>query len=292
MRKAAPSVALGLLVALACSDSGREGFRPPSREVRVPATAEAVRQVFDAQGYRLEDVRRTGIAPRIYVRAIPRDMASIEEVDEKKRLFIRTLLPLVLKANEEIGAQRARLLALHGQASPAPRDVEWLTQLAAAYGGSPDDTAELLVRVDVVPVSLALAQGIDESGWGTSRFARADESLFGQHARPSSENAVDSKSSAVQVEGYADLLDSVRSYLLNLNSGHAYHRLRQERAALTRAGQRPSGLALVDTLRDYSERGGDYLADLRAIIEANGLHAYDTVRLATIGGSLRVVPAL
>jgi len=291
MRIASPRVAFGLLLVLACADSSSDEFMAPRKEVRVPPTAEAVRQVFDEQDYRLEHVRRTGVAPRIYVWSLPRDIGSIEDVDEKKRLFIRTLLPLVLKANEEIEEQRARLLALHGKDAHAPDDAEWLTQLARAYGGSPDDPAELLVRVDVVPVSLALAQGIDESGWGTSRFARADESLFGQHASATSEEASDAKASTVRIEAYDNLLDSVRSYFLNLNSGHAYHGLRKERAELTRSGKRPTGLELANSLRDYSERGGDYVADLRTIIEANGLHAYDPVQLASTGGSLRIVLA-
>ena len=39
---------------------------------------------------------------------------------------------------------------------------------------------ELLIKVDKVPVSLALAQAAIESGWGTSRFAQEGNALFGQ----------------------------------------------------------------------------------------------------------------
>ena len=136
-----------------------------------------VSQIFAEKGYKLSDVRESGIAPRIYLMDIPLDMAASETVATKKDLFIRILLPLVLKANEEIADQRRRLRDLHEQKTGAAGQTAWLQVLAQAYGGSVDDIADLLARVDTIPPSLALAQGIDESGWGASRFAREGESL-------------------------------------------------------------------------------------------------------------------
>ena len=35
-------------------------------------------------------------------------------------------------------------------------------------------------RMDIIPVSIALAQAAKESGWGTSRFALEGNAIFGQ----------------------------------------------------------------------------------------------------------------
>ena len=290
MSRSHPIALLSLVVALACPDASHAEFRSPTQDIAAPRTAEALIAVFEEHGYALGPVRESGIAPRIYVHSIPLDMASVAEVHEKKSLFIRTLLPLVLKANEEVVEQRARLLRLHGEAEIDADGRAWLAQLAERYGGAPDDTAELLVRVNVIPPSLALAQGIDESGWGTSHFARADEALFGQHAPPGAAKADTAQSNDVAVAAFDTLLGSVRSYFLNLNSGHAYHALRQRRAEIYASGGRPSGVELAEALVHYSERGSDYVAELHSIIHSNALHEFDASQLAQSGGSVVVVP--
>lgn len=289
---------LSLSLVLACApDDGGEaqapapGFRSPITQVTAPRTAQAMRELFDAHDYALAPVRASGVAPRIYVHSIPLDLAKVSEVHEKKSLFIRMLLPLVLKANEEILAQRTRLQALHGRGELAEEDRAWLSQLATRYGASPGDTSELLLRVDAIPPSLALAQGIDESGWGTSHFARADEALFGQHAPKGAPDAVAATGAkGVAVAGFSALLDSVQAYLLNLNSGHAYHALRERRAEIAASGRQASGPELVGALVHYSERGAAYVENLRSIIEANALHELDAAALEATGGSLLVLP--
>jgi Bax protein len=281
---------LGLVLSVAVVELAMAEFQAPLERIEAERTAAAMREAFDARGYALAQVRETGIAPRIYVHSIPLDLASVPEVHEKKSVFIRTLLPLILKANEEIAEQRARLLGLHGRAPHAPEDAEWLSKLAASYGASAGDTTELLVRVDLVPVSLALAQGIDESGWGTSHFARADEALFGQHAGPTSRSMDEAVANGVAIEAFGDLLDSVRAYLLNLNSGRAYDGLRRHRAELLALGRQPTGLELAAGLKDYSERGNEYVSEIRSIIEVNELHHYDPVKLEPSGGALVIVP--
>lgn len=282
---------LSLLLALAHPGAVLAEFRQPTLDVAVPRTAEALIEVFDEHAYALGPVRESGIAPRIYAHSIPLDMASIADVREKKSLFIRMLLPLVLKANEEILAQRERLVALQADGESGAEDRAWLAKLASDYGSSPGDTAELLVRVNAIPPALALAQGIDESGWGTSHFARADEALFGQHAPQGGAKTDTAGSNAVAVAAFETLLESVRSYSLNLNSGHAYHALRQRRAEIDAAGRTPSGAELAEALLHYSERGSDYVAELRSIIHSNALHDFDAARLASTGGSVVILPA-
>ena len=48
------------------------------------------------------------------------------------------------------------------------------------YGVKNKDLLTLKIRMDEIPVSLAIAQAAKETGWGTSRFAQEGNALFGQ----------------------------------------------------------------------------------------------------------------
>ena len=149
-------------------------------------SANAVIARFESIGYDLDQVRRAASpVPRFYLDALPRDLADMSPVSAKKRLFFQAVLPIVLQVNEEITVARWRLERLAGRFTRAdtlpPADREWLATMADLYRTDPFDVQELLNRMDVVPPSLALAQAAEESGWGTSRFARQGNALFGQY---------------------------------------------------------------------------------------------------------------
>jgi Bax protein len=132
----------------------------------------------------------------------------------------------------------------------------------------------LLHRVDILPPSLVLAQAATESGWGTSRFAREGNNLFGQRTyRPGNgivpANRPDGETH--EVKRFGTLFESVRSYMRNLNTHLAYRELRDLRAQLRRSGRPLSGALLADGLNAYSTRSSDYITDVRAIIRANDL---------------------
>jgi Bax protein len=266
-------------------------FATPLQTVEAPRTAVATAHVFDERGYTLDAVFESGVVPRIFVQDIPLDLASIQRVQEKKDLFLRILVPLVLKANEEISVHRARLVELAGEKSDvwSAKDRQWIDALARAYDAPPDDLNGLLERVDVVPPSLGLAQGIDESGWGTSRFAREGESLFGQHAPADGVRLDAARAEGVGVAAFDGMLDSVQAYFHNLNSTRAYHGLRAKRAEARAAGRLPTGSALVAGLASYSERGSEYVRELESILHANRLGRYDSMRLASKGGATLVL---
>jgi len=153
--------------------------------------------LFDRLGY-TQQAWQAGIreVPRVYLEDIPerwRERSStVMTVGEKKRIFFRLIAPIVLRINELIAADRARAKEVTERLALAkgvsPEDQAWLGELALRYKliGSPGDRldsdqyAELLLRVDIVPVSISLAQAASESGWGTSRFAAEGNSLFRQ----------------------------------------------------------------------------------------------------------------
>ena len=234
--------------------------------------------------YQLEMVAATGQVPPIFAINLPADLAA-QPVPEKTSLFIRLLLPNIVEANHQVMAQRKALEAIqHGQRQGQAITVEqqqWLDELAALYRVADSGLEELLQRVDTVPVALVLAQGINESGWGTSRFALQGNALFGQHASSQgSGKFLAAYGGRVKVAAFDSVYEGTVAYLHNLNTTAAYSDLRQLRQQLRDQGKAVSGHELAGTLLSYSERGQHYVRDLRTIIHAHQLDGLDQVQLA------------
>ena len=205
---------------------------------------------------------------------------------KRKAQFINLVLPLVLHVNETLSALRERVIDMRDrEAGGSPLSGEersWLESVAERYGVERVDYGELLKAVDIIPPSLAIAQSAEESGWGTSRFARAGNALFGQRTyKPGARDMVPEKradGATFRVRSYNNLLNSVFSYAHNLNSHEAYGAFRDARAQLRRVGRRIDGEALVGTLSRYSERGEAYIETIRRIMRTNELGLFDRAR--------------
>jgi uncharacterized FlgJ-related protein len=266
--------------------------------------------LFDRLGYTTK-AWQAGIRgiPRVYLADVPDTWRERSEKDlsvaDKKKLFFRLIAPIVLRINELILEDRARAKKLtrrlaQGQ-SVTPGDQAWLTELAVKYKVlestserlDSDGFAEMLMRVDVVPPSLSLAQAASESGWGTSRFAEEGNSLFGQWTwgkglKPSEQRT--SELGDYRIAAFDSTAQAAYSYALNLNTGHAYHDLRLKRAELRRKNLPISGTVLAETLVNYSERGQAYVDDLKALIRNNRLDNADDAYLRNMAVIL-IVPA-
>lgn len=270
----------------AWQELGLASEAPALRRIDTADAAELA-QIFDAQGYRLASLRAAPVVgvPRIAVTSLPRDMAVIEDLEARKALFLRALLPLVLQVNAELRQTRAKVIdALDAQAAGrlGATDALWLEAVAEWYGAAPGDAADLLSRIDVVPPSLALAQAAQESGWGTSRFAQNANALYGQRAWGAEAEGLkpaEAERPDFRVRAFPDLLSGVRSYLHNLNSHDAYEELRRRRARARALGRPLDALNLVGGLHSYSEEGKDYVRALSELIESNRLQAFDSTRL-------------
>ena len=262
-----------------------------SRTIQLPRvdSASSLSQMLTAAGYHLEGVR-TGTAevPRLALLALPGDLKDLDSQDTRKAVFLKAMLPLVLQVNEEIAANRGRVLDLRDRQAAGQRlsanEQAWLADTYAAYGVAVGNSAELLRRLDVVPVSLALGQAALESGWGTSRFAQEGNALFGQTGQQTSSKGVALKSAAdgTSFRSFDSLTDAVRAYVRNLNTHVAYKEFRVARASLRRTtgeGHSLNGLQLVGALKLYSERGASYLDDLRGLMRINKLQQFDKSRL-------------
>lgn len=216
------------------------------------------------------------------------DFDEFQTVDERKLAFFEFLIPLIQEENRAILKQRQRILDLRAELEStgtlSRESRRHLTKLAKEYRFDDEELSyreqiqTLLLRVDKIPVSMALAQAATESAWGTSRFAKGGNNLFGQwcfragcgqvpHARE--------EGARHEVAVYASARESIRSYFRNINSHRAYRGMRKMRANLREAGKNIAGLELIKGLGSYSERGQDYVAELEQIIAGNQLGLLD-----------------
>ncbi|WP_033070341.1 glucosaminidase domain-containing protein [Thalassospira australica] len=244
----------------------------------------ALNQYFKSINYLLDDVDEV---PRVYIKRVPKGLGELESVDERKQLFLRIMLPLAMRMNEEITAQRERLMAIQAKGiSGTPvsdADQQWVDQLVKRYRVTEGGITALLERIDVIPTSLVLAQSAEESGWGTSRFVRKGNALFGQWAWGDDEGIVPKgreEGKTHVIKAFDSLMGSVRAYARNINSHPAYQSLRERRASLRANGKVISGWELAETLTKYSERGAEYVDSLHAIMSVNGLNELDGLEFA------------
>lgn len=212
------------------------------------------------------------------VRAPLPDFSTYTDVNEKKQAFFDYLLPMVHYANQEISKERTWLLRLQQKPSINQREMNRLLKLADKYEVSTLAPNEVLTRllehVDIVPVSLALAQAANESAWGTSRFAVEGNNLFGQWCYEKGcglvpLNQVDGQH--YEVAKFKSVQDSVISYMRNLNSHYSYDDFRKMRSQLRDEEQLITGLTLAEGLLSYSTRRHHYVDEIQAMILHNDL---------------------
>lgn len=241
---------------------------------------EGAGRFFDQNGYTLDKMRLGSPVPPVFARRMPSDMNN--SVPMNKDVFLRLMLPLALKANAEIAAERSIIerSGYNGPITNAPADVK---SLAAKYDIQ-SNTTNLLQRVDVIPVSLILSQAGLESGWGTSRYVQEGNALFGQRVWDSSQPGMTpSDRDANQnhrVRTFTSLEESVRSYAKNLNTNAAYLEMRRTRANYRRSGRSPSARDLIPHLSSYSEDPNYYAGTINTIVNDNRLTDFDRSRLS------------
>lgn len=259
----------------------------PTVEQPYQLTVVSLSNSLNSLSFNLADIRSGNPVPRIFVDTMPVDILDIEQVQKKKKIFLSVTLPLILKVNEKIEAERDRLLNIvtlvkSGKQVPET-DQKWLQRLAKRYQSTTSNLFDLLLKVDTIPVSLALAQSIEESGWGTSRFARNGNALFGQRVWATGKGIIPQEreeGATYEVQAFDHLEQSILSYATNLNRHTAYEDFRLRRAYLKSTGASPTGYDLADTLLSYSERGEEYVQTLKSLIDANNLTDFDTVELS------------
>jgi Bax protein len=196
-------------------------------------------------------------------------------VKKRKKKFIDVLLPEILIANEKVLKERKFLLRVLREQKMSEEEKTELERLKKKY--RTDDLKELLEKVNSVPVSLILAQGAIESGWGTSRFFIEGNNVFGTYVFHPTNKKLRARNNDVYLKVYDDILQSVEDYIYNLNVGWAYKEFRKAR-------ERGANLdSLIRALIYYSTERDNYVRLLENVIEKNHLTFYDSCSLYVPG---------
>lgn len=262
----------------------------PVITVAVSSSWELMRQL---KRFKLWDIPDKLKVPPIAFTCYPDNIDQLD-IELKKKAFLHALLPTAMIAQSEIQEERNALISLLnrlGDVQPdlifaeehtywrdklTDQELQFFAKLTNKYRTT--QIAELLTRVEVVPVSLIMAQGALESSWGGSRFAADGNNLFGIWTWGGNgmvpEEREDDKNHKVAV--YDNILGSVRDYILTLNRLPAYTHFRRIRQMTM------DSVDLAEGLLQYSERRSDYVSEVRQIIKYNDLQRYDNYVLSSI----------
>ena len=245
-------------------------------------SASTIEQLFEDTKYNLKSVKETKLVNiGNSIDHLPNEMKKIENVNKRKNLFIQIVLPLIIEENTKIRLDRKKLFAILNKNNNSKSDKDWLLKKFKQYGVKKNDLSTLKIRMDEIPVSLAIAQAAKETGWGTSRFAQEGNALFGQWTwsgegiKPA---AADSDSKH-KVAKFKVLIASVKAYQRNLNTHSGYKEFRRERAIQRDNDGKLNSLELVKFLDKYAETGVEYTIILKKIIQQNSLTEFDDVKI-------------
>ena len=247
----------------------------------VRLSASTIKQLFEDTGYDLNDVRKKKLVKPVALTLLPQEIKMIENTKKRKEFFIQIVLPLIIQENNNIKLDRKTLFSIINKSDNTNSEKQWLDKKYKQYGVKSKDLSTLKIRMDEIPVSLAIAQAAKETGWGTSRFAQEGNALFGQWTwsgeglKPKeAKEGEDHK-----VMKFNILQASVRAYQRNLNTHSTYKHFRKARAELRDAKKPLDSIKLSVHLNKYAETGNQYVDVLQKIIMQNKLQDFDDAKL-------------
>ncbi|MFL2884531.1 MAG: glucosaminidase domain-containing protein [Candidatus Pelagibacter sp.] len=247
----------------------------------VRLSASTIKQLFEDTDYNLKDVRKKKLVKPVALTLLPAEIKMIENSKKRKEFFIQIVLPLIIQENNNIRLDRKTLFTVINKSNNSDAEKDWLEKKFKQYGVRSRDLSTLKIRMDVIPVSLAIAQAAKETGWGTSRFAQEGNALFGQWTwsgeglKP--KDATDGKGHKVMK--FNVLQASVRAYQRNLNTHSSYKDFRKARAELRDLDKPLDSIELSKFLNKYAETGNQYVEVLQKIIVQNKLKDFDDAKL-------------
>ena len=233
--------------------------------------------LFENLKYDLKSIRLGQSVKPVYLSKLPKDLKKIKSTNKRKETFIKIVMPLILSENEKILEDRNKLFKILGKQSNTMGEKVWLKRRFKDYDIKGEDIAELKLRMDIVPTSIAIAQAAKESGWGTSRFALEGNAMYGQWTwggegiEPSKKD----KKKEHKILKFPKLQSSVAAYMKNLNTHRGYSEFRDKRSKIREKKQEVNGLDLVDYLYNYAQTGSEYVKTLKIIIQQNNLNDFD-----------------
>ena len=206
---------------------------------------------------------------------------------KKKIVFIETLLPIIILENKKILNERKKIIEikkyLQAEKTLIDIDIIYINQIAKKYQIKStnkhkiDLLDELLTLVDIIPNSIVLAQAVNESGWGTSRFAKEYNALFGQYTYKESEGIIPFEREEGKkhlIKNFSSFDKSVESYFRNLNTHYAYKKFRKIRSQINKKDLLINIKLLTQTLDVYAE-DEFYVDTINSIIDSNKFNQFD-----------------
>ena len=118
-------------------------------------TTSEIDSLFKEVNYNLEDVRNTKLVKPVSIGLLPNEIKNIGNAKKKKNMFIKIVLPLIVKENNKIRIDRKRLFTILNKNSNTDIEKKWLEKKYKQYGVRQGDLSSLKIRMDEIPVSLA-----------------------------------------------------------------------------------------------------------------------------------------
>ena len=248
------------------------------------SSAEEMFKIFEEQNFSRDNFLNNTYDSLIVFSSLPEDFMTVEPASARKELFVKTILPIIFFENEKVLEERNKILewwtATEGDLIKRDYWPDWLENISTKYSYEGENIGDLLMSVDIIPISLAVSQAAIESGWGTSRYAREGNAVFGQYTykkdlgilpkeRPEEENFL--------IRKFQTISDSTASYIKNLNTHNGYKGVRENRKKIRMNGEKISGMSLVKYLVNYSERKEDYIKDIEQMIQDNDFQDFDNI---------------
>ena len=203
----------------------------------------------------------------------------------KKVEFIETLLPLIAYQNQQILVERERLFKIQNylldNKTLNQNDLEYLFAIADKYlietnnKHKIDIVDKLLLSVNIIPTSIVLAQAATESGWGTSRFAKEYNALFGQYTYNEKKGVIPYEREIGKkhlIRHFSSLDKSVESYFKNINTHYAYEKFRSIRNAMHEDNL---DIKLLTNALDVYAEDKSYVDTINSVIDTNKLTQFD-----------------
>ena len=213
---------------------------------------------------------------------------------KKKIKFIETLLPIIASQNQKIIIQRNNLIEIRNYIkinnTLNDNDFNYLNNVAKQYSVTTDNKHkidiidELLNIVNIIPNSIVLAQAANESGWGSSRFAKEYNALFGEYTYDENNGVIPEgreEGKKHLIRNFSSIDKSVESYFRNINTHYAYSKFRNVRKEINIHYLKESIKALTATLDMYAE-DESYVETINSIIDTNNLSQFDLINLSFI----------
>ncbi|MCF6173096.1 MAG: glucosaminidase domain-containing protein [Campylobacteraceae bacterium] len=220
----------------------------------------------------------------VFSAGFPNYYYDIKNIKGQKKEFIRLLLPLIQKSNKQVRKERVFVKNFLTSAwSDSFRKLDgtslkFLFRLYKKYKiKALFNQEEYLQKIDIVPSSLALAQGAIESGWGKSRFVKEANNIFGHWTYTGNglvpTNRDEGKTHTIRI--FNSLQSSVNAYVLNLNRNRAYEYFRLKRLKAREQNIVYNGIMASKTMINYSALKEKYIYILDSVIKRNNLLYYD-----------------